>query len=756
MSAPLTLSSLGRTWMIDIDGVILTHNGYLGDGDRLLPGALGFWEQVRPEDRVIIMTARDESVRDDTLAFLRKHGLRVDHAIFGLPHGERIVINDRKPSGLDTAYAVNLNRNQGLGSVRIEQEGAAAEMLPNLTSTGLDTFKSIVRGLQSTKGVDVLNARNALTRAVMAEPRIDDAALEALQPILLDLMHLGASDLMAPAEEQKNWIRQAFAKPPAEPDFAKAVVLASVYFRPYELDNPLIPLDAIPLVVAPLYLAFLMAPIMIYREPDEVLRHRKLLEDFFAWSDAGLAANPSSNAWRGVYLHFTRFINLVGVFHSWGELLPVVRGRAKFVETLCDLAMPDVPRLDWAPPPHEGKIRLGLIARTLKPHVETDSILPFIMGLDRSRYEIIAYTLDSDLPWHEQSEPGHWFMQHVDRYVPLAEALVHRCLDTIRDDGLDIALFSSVVSMAGGKYSVVSAFKLARHQVMTSAISPASTGHASFDWMITAPDVEPQGPLSNQYTENVLMLEGGRFHACVDRIAKYLEPSAVLPPHPDVEAIRAADPDAAIFASGSSIWKLVPEVTTAWVEILAKVPNSYLVLYPFPPSWNVDGRWLRLFVERITAECAAGGVDRNRVRIVQCGSGAKVMGLLQGCDVYLDSFPFSGNMSNREPSAFGIPVVAMRCDGQRGLQGSSTLRVYDNDFYVAETRQEYIRNAVSLGRTSGGGHTAVPMTPQDHGALVMYDIESYGKRAAALFDAMIDGTATPVTEAPGPTAVPQG
>jgi len=34
--------------------------------------------------------------------------------IFGLPQGERILINDMKPSGLITAYAINKNRDEAL------------------------------------------------------------------------------------------------------------------------------------------------------------------------------------------------------------------------------------------------------------------------------------------------------------------------------------------------------------------------------------------------------------------------------------------------------------------------------------------------------------------------------------------------------------------------------------------------------------------------------------------------------------------
>jgi hypothetical protein len=110
----LLLSSLPHTWIIDIDGTILKHNGHKEHGDQLLAGVKDFWQRIPVEDTIILMSAREERYVEDTLSFLRNNGLRYDQAIFGLPKGERVLINDIKPSGLHTALAVNLSRDEGL------------------------------------------------------------------------------------------------------------------------------------------------------------------------------------------------------------------------------------------------------------------------------------------------------------------------------------------------------------------------------------------------------------------------------------------------------------------------------------------------------------------------------------------------------------------------------------------------------------------------------------------------------------------
>ena len=116
----LVLSRLPKTWLIDIDGVVLKHNGYKEGKEELLPGAKEFWQQISDEDWVILVTARQEGMRESTLALFDALGLRYNVAIFGVPTGERICINDCKPSGLEMSYAVNLVRDKGLAGVEIQ------------------------------------------------------------------------------------------------------------------------------------------------------------------------------------------------------------------------------------------------------------------------------------------------------------------------------------------------------------------------------------------------------------------------------------------------------------------------------------------------------------------------------------------------------------------------------------------------------------------------------------------------------------
>lgn len=108
----LKLSLLPKTWLIDIDGVIFIHNNYLYGEDKPVLGFLEFYKQIDKNDFVLLLSSREEKYKEITEKSLQKYNIKYDKIIFGLPKGERIIINDTKPKGLKTALAINPSRNK--------------------------------------------------------------------------------------------------------------------------------------------------------------------------------------------------------------------------------------------------------------------------------------------------------------------------------------------------------------------------------------------------------------------------------------------------------------------------------------------------------------------------------------------------------------------------------------------------------------------------------------------------------------------
>jgi len=108
------LSELSKTWIFDLDGTLVKHNGFKNE-EILLEGVKEFFEKyIKHNDFVIILTAREEKYLQSAKNVLEYNNIKVDLYIADVPHGERLIFNDKKISGLLTAYSFNLERDSGL------------------------------------------------------------------------------------------------------------------------------------------------------------------------------------------------------------------------------------------------------------------------------------------------------------------------------------------------------------------------------------------------------------------------------------------------------------------------------------------------------------------------------------------------------------------------------------------------------------------------------------------------------------------
>ena len=114
-----------KTLFIDIDGCIAKHQGNLSsmflNEMEILPGSLEKLNEWNAKGYIIILTTgRRECLRKITEEQLLKHGLFFDQLIMGLSRGERVLINDIKPSNdMCVASAIQIKRDEGLSSIII-------------------------------------------------------------------------------------------------------------------------------------------------------------------------------------------------------------------------------------------------------------------------------------------------------------------------------------------------------------------------------------------------------------------------------------------------------------------------------------------------------------------------------------------------------------------------------------------------------------------------------------------------------------
>jgi|TARA_R110001599_G_scaffold75526_3_gene207282 hydroxymethylpyrimidine pyrophosphatase-like HAD family hydrolase len=114
-----------KTIFLDIDGTLVKHSGSLVEqfsgSLSILDGTLDkLSEWDKKGYNIILTTGRRNSMRSVTEKQLEDLGIFFDQLIMGIGGGSRVVINDRKLNKTDdTAFAINLTRNEGISKIKI-------------------------------------------------------------------------------------------------------------------------------------------------------------------------------------------------------------------------------------------------------------------------------------------------------------------------------------------------------------------------------------------------------------------------------------------------------------------------------------------------------------------------------------------------------------------------------------------------------------------------------------------------------------
>ena len=107
-----------KTLFCDIDGTLVTNSSihfppYVGQGESIQPN-IDYLNKLYDEGRthIVLTTSRPENTRQITTDELESKGIKYDQLVMGLPHCQRIVINDFASSNsYPSCGSINLPRN---------------------------------------------------------------------------------------------------------------------------------------------------------------------------------------------------------------------------------------------------------------------------------------------------------------------------------------------------------------------------------------------------------------------------------------------------------------------------------------------------------------------------------------------------------------------------------------------------------------------------------------------------------------------
>ena len=247
-------------------------------------------------------------------------------------------------------------------------------------------------------------------------------------------------------------------------------------------------------------------------------------------------------------------------------------------------------------------------------------------------------------------------VQHAARFTVLPADLQAQ-VKLMRDADLDLLFIGGNVTAAATDLTAIALHRLARVQ-MTSICCCVTTGMRNIDQFLSGTLSEPaDGAL--HYTEKLQLIDGAAH--CFD----FGGDGPVAPSRRRARRPAGLPEDAVVFASGANFHKIVPELQDAWIRILASVPDSRLLLYPFNPNW--DGYSVELFMTHLADRLRNRNIDPNRLLVLEAApTWQDVVQRLQLADIYLDSFPFCGATSLLDALLAHLPIED-RSHGRRRL-----------------------------------------------------------------------------------------
>jgi hypothetical protein len=156
---------------------------------------------------------------------------------------------------------------------------------------------------------------------------------------------------------------------------------------------------------------------------------------------------------------------------------------------------------------------------------------------------------------------------------------------------------------------------------------------------------------------------------------------------------------AVVFICGANLFKITPELSNTWAKIIAAVPNSVLVLYPFGPNWS-QSYAKEVFKTNLNKTFSKQGVELDRLLILDphpIPNRDDIKEYLKLADIYLDSYPFSGTTSVIDPLEVGLPVIARQGACFRSAMGAALVQELAMPDLVVSSEESYIQIGIALG-----------------------------------------------------------
>ena len=379
-----------------------------------------------------------------------------------------------------------------------------------------------------------------------------------------------------------------------------------------------------------------------------------------------LELKPGHHEAQSFRLFCLHYVETVGRERLWAEHLAYGRS----LERTVPARWPNLPVA-------ERRLKVAMLSPDLRAHSCAFFLEPLLENLSRDEFEVVLYHdhLREDAVSARLRQHASGWRNFVGQPSAAVEA-------AIRGDAPDI-----VIDLAGhtGMTARLPLFarRLAPVQI-TYLGYPDTTGVPEMDYRFTDALADPEGEADGFATERLV-----RFSECA---------WSYRPPENAPEPGRMArTSEGVVFGCFNNLAKVTDGQLAVWARVLAAVPTSRLLLKGKGLSEeNVRARYRE--------RCARAGISVERLDLVERTPDAKShLGIYDGVDVALDTFPYHGTTTTCEALWMGVPVITLAGESHMARVGASLLRAAGRPEWVARTTDDYVELARSLGAAGTRG-----------------------------------------------------
>jgi predicted O-linked N-acetylglucosamine transferase (SPINDLY family) len=309
---------------------------------------------------------------------------------------------------------------------------------------------------------------------------------------------------------------------------------------------------------------------------------------------------------------------------------------------------------------HE-RLRIGYVSADFREHAVGFLLPPFLQGHAPDRYELYAY----DHTREENTALRQQFKGLFSHFRSIAGLSDRQAAELILSDEIDVLIDLHGLS-AGARPGIFALHPAPRQGTYLGFIGP--TGMPWYDFVVADRQVLPP-ELAVHFSEKPAYVDGSFLP-----MVSYLEPSRA------VTRSEVQLPDQAfVMASFGNSYKITPEVFSAWLRLLQRIPQSVL--------WLIDDNAVGTRNLRQAAQQA--GIDPQRLVFMPRVAHAEFCARLKLADVYLDTYPYNCGSTSNDVIAAGLPLVTRYGRTMVSRMGLSLMHAAQTPQLAVATEQDY-------------------------------------------------------------------